>query len=231
MRRSRARTTRTGRRSMTPEYAAPEQVRGETVNTRTDVYQLGVVLYELLTGRVPFADRGGGGLFELERAILEDEPRLPSVVHADKALRGDLDAIVMKALHKEPERRYASAAALRDDLERYLDGRAVLARPESAAYRLRKFARRNRASVTAAAVAAVALVFATAFSMTQAREAGRQRDVARAQVRRQNAMGEVQAVLTGDARGPDGRALTLAERIETRRSGPWWAVSGASRRS
>ena len=137
---------------------------------------------------------------------------------------------MLKALHKEPAAALRVGGRFADDLERYLDGRAVLARPDSAAYRLRKFVRRNRASVTAAAVAAVALVFATAFSMAQAREAGRQRDVARAQVRRQNAMGEVQAVLAGDARGPDGRALTLAERIETAER-TLWAVSGASRRS
>ncbi|HUQ80082.1 MAG TPA: serine/threonine-protein kinase [Gemmatimonadaceae bacterium] len=214
--------TRTGHRWMTPEYAAPEQIRGDAISTLTDVYQLGAVLYELLTGRLPFADRDGG-LRGLEQAILDVEPAPPSVAvtrvapnaERSRSLRGDLDAIVMKAMHKEPERRYASAAALQDDLERFRDGRAVNARPDSAWYRVKKFIRRNRAGVTAASVAAVALVFATAFSVTQAREARRQRDVAQAESRRQNAMAEVQAVLAGDARGPGGRQLTLEERIES----------------
>ena len=105
-----AAATRTGHRWMTPQYAAPEQVRGDAVGTLTDVYQLGVVLYELLAGRLPFADRTGS-LFELERAILEEEPPPPSAVAAresparGRVLRGDLDAIVMKAMQKEPDRR------------------------------------------------------------------------------------------------------------------------------
>jgi serine/threonine-protein kinase len=218
-------TTRTGSRWMTPEYAAPEQVRGDAVTTLTDVYQLGIVLYELLSGQLPFANRRRG-FHELERAILDDDPEPPSAAvlrgagaagdarAQSKALRGDLDAIVMKALHKEPERRYASAAALHEDIERFRAGRAVLARPDGAADRLRKFVRRNRASVTAATIAVATLLVATAFSVRQAREARRQRDVARAQARRQVAMSELQLVLASDSRGPGGRPLSLVERIE-----------------
>ena len=223
------RTTRTGSRWMTPEYAAPEQVRGDTVTTLTDVYQLGIVLYELLSGQLPFANRSRT-FHELERAILDEDPEPPSAAvlrgaggrddasddarTLSKALRGDLDAIVMKALHKEPERRYASAAALHDDIERFRTGRAVLARPDGAGYRLRKFLRRNRAPVTAAAIAIVALLVATIFSARQAREARHQRDVARAQARRQVAMSELQLVLASDSRGPGGRPLSLVERME-----------------
>jgi serine/threonine-protein kinase len=233
-------TTRTGHRWMTPEYAAPEQVRGDAVSTLTDVYQLGVVLYELLSGHLPFADRPRS-LHELERAILDEEPVPPStaVLRADarreearlrsRALRGDVDAIVMKALHKEPERRYASAAALQEDIERFRTGRAVSARPDGAGYRLRKLVRRNRTAATAAGIAAAALLVATAFSVSQAREARRQRDVARVQARRQVAMTEVQLVLASDSRGPGGRTLTPIERIELAeqalvrrfRSEPW----------
>jgi serine/threonine-protein kinase len=178
-------TTRAGHGWMTPEYAAPEQIRGETVNTVTDVYQLGAVLYELLTGRLPFADHGS--LFELQTAILGEEPEPPSeaVLHArvgaaaeslgvaaareardlartrSRALRGDLDAIVGKALHKEPDRRYASAAELREDLGRHLAGHAVRAQPDGAGYRLRKFIRRHRGGVAVAAALAIGVVLAT----------------------------------------------------------------------
>ena len=178
--RTATRTTRAGHGWMTPEYAAPEQIRGEAVTTVTDVYQLGVVLYELLAGRLPFADYDS--LFELQTAILDKEPESPSaaVLRAraaavpndsgaaresgdlapprSRALRGDLDAIVLKALHKAPDRRYASAAALGEDLGHHLAGRAVRARPDSAGYRLRKFVRRHRGGVAVAAVLAIAVV-------------------------------------------------------------------------
>jgi serine/threonine-protein kinase len=191
-------TTRAGRGWMTPEYAAPEQVRGGAVNTVTDVYQLGVVLYELLAGRLPFAQHTT--FFELQTAILGEEPALPSAAAlrtrasgtpsgpampndvaraASRALRGDVDAIVTKALQKEPDRRYASAAALREDVDRYLAGLAVHARPDTAGYRLRKFVRRHRGGVAIAAAVAVGVVVAgfreyrlRALAETEARTAG-----------------------------------------------------------
>jgi serine/threonine-protein kinase len=162
--------------ALTPEYAAPEQVRGAPVSAATDTYALGVLAYVLLTGRRPYEVRGCSPA-ECERIICEVEPPRPSVTFGtpnvtedDRAraqargttpdrlrrrLRGDFDVIVMKALHKDPARRYASAAALRDDLARWRSGHPVLARPDSAAYRLRKFARRNRAG-TAVLVVLVA---------------------------------------------------------------------------
>ena len=209
--------TRTVTRWMTPEYAAPEQVRGEAVSTLTDVYQLGVVFYELLSGRLPFADHSRG-FHDLERAILDEEPKLPSVATRDaaagRALRGDLDAIAMMALNKEPERRYQSALAMHDDIVRFRAGQTVSARPDGAAYRLRKFVRRNRAGVAAASVTVVALVAATIFSVGQAREAERQRDAAQDDVLRQNALMEIQGVIASDSRGPGGRMLSTGERIE-----------------
>jgi serine/threonine-protein kinase len=146
--------TRAEHRWMTPEYAAPEQIRGDPVTTFTDVYQLGVVLYELLAGELPFA-ASARSTHELETAILNEDPPLPST--KKPALRGDLDAIVMKALCKEPQRRYASPTALVDDLTRYQEGRPVIARRASAAYRVRKFVRRHKVAVLIAMLAIASL--------------------------------------------------------------------------
>ena len=179
--------TQTGQRWMTPEYAAPEQVRAEPATTVTDVYQLGAVLYELLTGAPPFGKRARG-LHELEAAVVRDEPRPPSAAAGGhKELRGDVDAIVLKALRKEPERRYSSAAAFREDIERFLTGQPVRARPDSAAYRFRKFVRRNSIPVAATALASVALITATALSVRGMGAARRERDRAQQALRRSHA--------------------------------------------
>ena len=177
--------TQTGARMMTRPYAAPEQVAGEAVTTATDVWALGVLLYELLVGRRPFASDSRHGL---ETAILEAAPTLPSVVAArDEArdpastastatgagrarrLRGDLDAICLTALAREPERRYATAEGLADDLGRFLGGLPVEARPPAAGYRIRKFAGRHRTAVAVGAAALVALVAGAAYYTVQLR--------------------------------------------------------------
>jgi serine/threonine-protein kinase len=143
-------------RALTPESAAPEQVRGGAITTATDVYAVGVLLYTLLTGRRPYEVQGRSAA-DMERLICDAEPVRPSSVPPNESsgrdrrpLRGDLDAIVLKALAKEPERRYPSATAFADDLQRHLEGRPVLARPNGATYRLMKFARRHRLSLAAA---------------------------------------------------------------------------------
>jgi serine/threonine-protein kinase len=151
--------TDAGRRRLTPAYASPEQVRGGPVTTAMDVYSLGVVLYLLLTGRSPY--RTDPGSDDLEQAICNEPPVRPSAI-AD--IPGDLERIVLKALHKDPTRRYATAEALSEDLGRYLRGWPIRARPDSAGYRLRMFVARHRAGLGVAAVIAVMLVAATVLS-------------------------------------------------------------------
>ncbi|MGD2116246.1 MAG: serine/threonine-protein kinase, partial [Acidobacteriota bacterium] len=152
-------TTATGRRPLTPAYASPEQLRGEAISPASDVFALGVLLYELLTGVHPFAPAERSEL-EIPRAICEEDPTPPSraVPTGSPALRpwsrtrlgGDLDTIVRTALHKEPERRYASAVELSDDLRRHLAELPIHARPDTLAYRTGKFLRRHRWGVAAA---------------------------------------------------------------------------------
>jgi TolB-like protein/tetratricopeptide (TPR) repeat protein len=141
---------------LTPESASPEQTRGEPVTIASDVYALGVLLYRLLTRHSPYGERESEA--ELLRAICDETPRAPSVVVRDQpvteAIGQDLDRIVLKALRKEPERRYESAEALAADLTRYVQGRPVLAAPDSARYRVRKFVARHR---VAAAVGVCAM--------------------------------------------------------------------------
>jgi serine/threonine-protein kinase len=177
--------TVTSLRWMTPEYASPEQVRGEAVTTATDVYSLGVVLYELLTGRKPYALKTATGA-ELEHAILGQDPARASSVAAASSgdrrlLRGDLDTICAKCLQKDPQRRYGGAAELAEDLGRYLRGMAVRARPDSAPYRMRKFVARHRWGVGAAAALAVTAMALTAVYTVRLRH---ERDRARLEAQR-----------------------------------------------
>ncbi|MCA9291091.1 MAG: protein kinase, partial [Phycisphaerales bacterium] len=180
----------------TPAYMSPEQAGRAPVETRSDVYSLGVVLHELLCGSVPFPfDEKSGPIDVHLRAVREQEPARPSTAmmrtgHAARVaqargtdparlvrlLHGDLDTIVLKALEKQPARRYQSAEALAEDLRRHLESQPILARPPTIGYALAKFSRRYRSLVAAAAAVAVALVAATALSLSfgvQARNAER----------------------------------------------------------
>lgn len=145
------------RQVLTPRYASPEQIRGECVTTASDVYSLGVVLYELLTGREPYGMTGLSRA-EVERVILDTEPNRPSSVRGD--LNSEIDAIVLKSMAKDVARRYQSLDALMADVERYLAGEAVLAHPPGSVYRLGKLVKRHRLAVAfAATVFVLVLVF------------------------------------------------------------------------
>jgi serine/threonine protein kinase len=197
-------------RLMTPDYASPEQFRGLSITTVSDVYSLGLVLYELLSGHHPYrmAIRKAE---HVAQVILQEEPEKPSTaasrrnasggnqatdreklttdngplagntnlqpaVRNPKSLRGDLDNIVLKALRKEPERRYASVQEFSEDIRRHLDGLPVIASPDTLSYRASKFVKRNRTAVLAAAIVIITLLSATAITTWQARVARRERD-------------------------------------------------------
>jgi serine/threonine-protein kinase len=190
--------TRTGLGALTPAYAAPEQILGEPVTTATDVYALGVVLYELLVGSLPHrrsARTAAGLASEITRETVprpSTQARRGAAAGADarerrrleRRLRGDLDTILLKALAREPERRYASAAALGDDLRRFLAGRPVVARPDTAAYRTGKFVRRHWVGVASAALVVLSLAGGLIAAAWQARRAEASSRAAAAEARR-----------------------------------------------
>lgn len=181
---------------MTPEYASPEQVRNASITTASDIYSLGVILYKLLCGRVPFCSKDGSP-HEIFRAVCETEPAKPSSVarYAEapdaateqnrgragfgergerspalvKVLGGDLDNIVLKALRKEPQRRYASAAQLAEDVRRYLEGLPVAAHKDTLGYRAGKFVRREKKIATAAVLLVLSLGGGMIASLREAR--------------------------------------------------------------
>jgi len=201
--------------AFTPDYASPEQILGEPLTVASDVYSLGVVLYELLAGSRPYRlKRDSRGA--LEDAIVQAEPARPSdaappVLRTE--LRGDLDTITLKALKKNPAERYATVNALAEDITRYLEHRPVLARPDSGWYRLRKFVRRNRVAVTAATAAAASLVMVTGFAVGQMVEARAQRDQAERMRQRALATSDFLDSVLNDV-GRDGKPMTLAESLD-----------------
>ena len=162
-------------RLLTPQYASPEHVRGQAVTTASDVYSLGIILYELVSGSRPYritSDRPT----DIERAVCETEPPPPSAAapaRARRLLRGDVDNIVLKTLRKEPAQRYGTAADLAEDVRRYLDGFPVHARPDAFLYRTRKFLVRRAVPLAAVGAILVAIAAGTLSTLAQSRRATR----------------------------------------------------------
>jgi tRNA A-37 threonylcarbamoyl transferase component Bud32 len=201
--------------ALTPDYASPEQIGAGAVTTASDVYSLGVLLFELLAGVRPYRLQRQG-LAAWERALQEiDVPRPSTAARGagnaakSRALRGDLDTIVLKALQKDPANRYPTADAFNQDLQRYLDGAAVLARPDAVAYRVGKFIRRHRVGVAVTALVALSLGAGLAGTVWQARQATKQAERAQA----------VQDFLIGlfdeaDPAKAQGRELTARQMVD-----------------
>ncbi|MBL8861080.1 MAG: protein kinase [Planctomycetes bacterium] len=210
--------TETGARAMTPRYASPEQIAGGPVRATSDVYSLGVVLYELLAGRSPYDLSRLVSPARVEESVCRTEPERPSTaatraapreasddpaVVRDRArwahgLAGDLDTIVLKALSKDPARRYATAGELGQDLRRWLAHEPVSARPDSTAYRAARYVRRNRALVAGTALAVVSLALGAAWALVEARAA------------RAAARGEGEARAQAEARATQTQELVRA---------------------
>ena len=212
--------TQLGGRALTPEYAAPEQLTGAPVSMGTDVWALGLLLYELLGGQRPFKAPTRSAL---EQAVLTEDPVRPSE-HAGSVLRrmprdsiSDLDTITLKALKKVPAERYATVNALAEDLDRFTRGEAVLAQPDSFGYRMRKFAVRHRVSVAVGTLTAVTLMTASAVALWQAAvartEAARaQQEATRAQAV-QNFMTELFKTSSSDQEDPQAAQRRTAREL------------------
>jgi serine/threonine-protein kinase len=225
--------TRAGGAALTPEHAAPEQLSGGAVTTATDVYALGVLLYELLVGRHPTMPQAGAAQAELLRAMIEREPPRPSdlVARFDdgdpdamrilaergttrerlrRACRGDLDTIVAKALKSNPAERYQTVTAFAEDVQRHLRHEPVMARADSVWYRARRFAVRHRLELGASAAVVAALVAGTGIALRQARASAHERDLAVEQLRRAEATNDFSTFLLAQAT-PHGKPISNAD--------------------
>lgn len=228
-------------RILTPRYASPEQIRGEMVSTATDVYSLGVLLYELVSGYSPY-HLTSESQREIEHAIVHVEPLRPSVVGrirerpADdksnlrtitvrrsttesglrRVVRGDLDTIVMTALQKDPRRRYASVENLAADIDRFLRGRPISAAPDTLAYRASRFVRRNKGLVSGLVIAVLALMVATAVSTTYAVRAFRAQRIAEDRTKIAESINEFindDLLAAADPKNTDNPDLTVREAL------------------
>ena len=219
--------TQTGQRRMTPAYAAPEQFAGGTITTATDVYALGVLLHELLSGLRP--QREGDADIPLPSSVLAAEPRREALAAArsstaqglSRMLRGDLDTLISTALAHAPERRYASVEALAEDVRRYRGQHPVLARRSSVAYRTRKFLRRHRSAAALVVLLLLSLVTGIAATLREARHARAAAETAQREADRAAAVKEfVLALFAGvtpdESRGRAIGARELLERGEAR---------------
>jgi serine/threonine-protein kinase len=224
-----------GGTELTPEYAAPEQLKGEKITVSTDVYSLGVLLYLLLAGRHPAGTRRTSAA-ELIKAVLDSDPIRPSdaVAVADgssadglvramlrttsgeklsRTLRGDLDTIVLKMLKQDPRERYTSVSALADDLRRFLKSEPIGARPDTLTYCAGKFVRRNRSAVLLVTLAFLAIGAASVGTILQSRTARTQRDLALKQLARAERLTDLNELLLSDT-APMGKPLAVDQLLE-----------------
>lgn len=219
--------TATWVRLLTPQYASPEQVRGAPVTTATDVYSLGVLLFELLTGQRPFRLEGlsAGDLEQLldsqqapapSSQVVDGSKGLPPAERLRRLLRGDLDNIVLKALRREPGRRYISALQFSEDIARYLEGQPVRARVSTVRYRLGKFLQRNRWPVAASALVAVLLSGFTVLTALQAARIATERDQAQRAAEKSERVLELMKDVfkVADPELARGKPLTLQEALD-----------------
>jgi serine/threonine-protein kinase len=233
--------TATQLRLMTPDYASPEQIRGKSITTASDIYSLGVLLYRQLTGHAPYR-LDDSSPQEIEHLVCDTEPERPStaihqteeIITANgvaritpesvgqarneqpdslrRRLRGDLDNIVLMAMRKEPERRYQSAAQLSDDIRRYMDGLPVGARKDTFGYRASKFIGRNRIGVAAAALLFIAILGGLTASIWQGRVAARERDQARQEQAKADQLNKfLQSILSAAAPEEKGKDAKVIE--------------------
>ena len=224
-----------GVRPMTPQYAAPEQLRNEPVTTATDVYSLGALLYVLLTGQHP-AGAGTNSLVDLVHAIVDTDPASPSdvVITSDtdaevrlsnaakrattpdrlhRFLRGDLDLVLAKALKKNPAERYLSVTAFAEDLRHYLKNEPVSARPDAFTYRCHTFVRRHRTAVALASLAVISSIAGVTGTVMEALKARHQRDFAFRQLARAEAINDLDNFLLADA-APSGKPFSVNQLLE-----------------
>ena len=194
--------TRVEARILTPEYASPEQILGEPVTTSTDIYGLGILLYELLSGSKPY-DLSSATSHDIRELICRTEPLEPSraAANADNkrlaaGLAGDLDKVIMKAIRKEPERRYETVREFADDLDNFRHGRPITARTPSWSYRTAKFIQRNRTAVAATIAGVVAAATMAVFHTAQLAD---ERDRANLAARQAEEVSEFLANLFGSA--------------------------------
>ncbi|MFZ0594930.1 MAG: protein kinase [Bryobacteraceae bacterium] len=227
--------TRESGAALTPRYATPEQLTGGPITTATDIYSLGVLLYVLLTGHHP-ARGSAQSTADLVKSIVQTEPmRMPDVVRTEtgdtgtaaeiagkrsttpekliRALGGDLDVIIRKALKKDPQERYSSATAFAGDLQRYLSNDPISARPDTLAYRAAKFVRRNCLAVTLTGIACLASIAGLLGTITQARTARAQRDFALTQLARAEAINDLNGFVLSDA-APSGKSFSVNELLQ-----------------
>ncbi len=220
-------------RVMTPEYASPEQVQGKPITTASDVYTLGVILYELLTGERPYKVKSKSA-DEISKIITDSEPLKPSSVISSKnkiqdsdsenskfkiqnskLLKGDLDNIVLMAMRKEPERRYSSVEQFAGDIQRYLDGLPVIAQEDTFSYRASKFIARNKTGVAAGIGIAASLVAGIIATSRQSRIAKRERDIARNETRKAERINQfLQKTLSSADPREHGKNTTVLEALQ-----------------